>query len=563
MVGFSGGFTLSIALPRATPEFSLDRRRCFEEVSMPLMFRTGRALSALGSLVCATAFVVAFVASSIAAQTAAATEETPSETSIAQRIQALVPSLEDYISANMKSFDVPGLAIGIVADDKLVYAKGFGVRSKGGASVDKQTLFQIGSVTKAFLSTTMAIAVDRGKLHWDDRIVDLDPDFQMRDPWVTREFRFYDLLAQRSGLPPHANDDFGDLGFDRSTLIHSLRYVEPASSFRTTFAYTNIIPILAGRIVAKAEGAADWNAVLSSDILDPLGMKDTTYSAAAITAADDHAQGYRYTANGSVEVPFEDFPYNYDGAGDINSNIEDMVKWVNLQLAGGMTQDGKRIVSAEDLAYTRTPKVAISDKLFYALGWLVEETPNGGVVWHNGGTHGFGSMVILQLDRKLGIVVLTNQEDAGMPEAIGLWTMDRLLGNPVADHGAKNLALVQTVYADSVKRYARPADPRPSPPLVPLAGEFANPGFGNAILRPDGAVATLDLLGSGAKLRLEAWNGDVYTATLVPEGRFADIAANLGPLPRAFAQFQSDKDGKAAVLRLTFETGQAYDFKRE
>src|SRR4029077_13024513 len=118
--------------------------------------------------VCATAFVVAFVASSIAAQTAAATEETPSETSIAQRIQALVPSLEDYTSANMKSFDVPGLAIGIVADDKLVYAKGFGVRSKGGASVDKQTLFQIGSVTKAFLSTTMAIAVDRGKLHWDD-----------------------------------------------------------------------------------------------------------------------------------------------------------------------------------------------------------------------------------------------------------------------------------------------------------------------------------------------------------------------------------------------------------
>src|SRR4029077_10129329 len=104
MVGFSGGFTLSIALPRATPEFSLDRRRCFEEVSMPLMFRTGRALSALGSLVCATAFVVAFVASSIAAQTAAATEETPSETSIAQRIQALVPSLEDYTSANMKSF---------------------------------------------------------------------------------------------------------------------------------------------------------------------------------------------------------------------------------------------------------------------------------------------------------------------------------------------------------------------------------------------------------------------------------------------------------------------------
>ena len=169
---------------------------------MPIMFQTGRALSALGSLACTTALVAAFVALSISSQTAAAAEATPSENSIEHQIQALVPSLEEYISANMKSFDVPGLAIGIVAGNKLIYAKGFGVRSKGGAPVDTQTLFQIGSTTKAFLSTTMAIAVDRGKLHWDDRIVDLDPEFQLRDPWVTREFRFFDLTAQRSGLPP-------------------------------------------------------------------------------------------------------------------------------------------------------------------------------------------------------------------------------------------------------------------------------------------------------------------------------------------------------------------------
>src|SRR5262249_55811030 len=113
-----------------------------------------------------------------------------------------------------------------------------------------------GSTTKAFLSTTMAIAVDRGKLHWDDRIVDLHPDFQMRDPWVTREFRVFDLMAQRSGLPPYANDFLGVLGLDRSTQIRSLRYVDPVSSFRTTFAYTNITHILAGRIVAEANGAA-------------------------------------------------------------------------------------------------------------------------------------------------------------------------------------------------------------------------------------------------------------------------------------------------------------------
>jgi CubicO group peptidase (beta-lactamase class C family) len=445
----------------------------------------------------------------------------------------------------MKSFDVPGLAIGVVAGNKLIYAKGFGVRAKGGAPVDTQTLFQIGSTTKAFLSTTMAIAVDRGKLHWDDRIVDLDPDFQMRDPWVTREFRVFDLMAQRSGLPPYANDFLGFLGLDRSAQIRSLRYVDPVSSFRTTFAYTNITHILAGRIVARAEGAADWNAVLQSEILDPLGMKDTTYSAAAMTTSANHALGHRYTVDGGVEVPFEQLsPYDVDGAGDINSNIEDMAKWISLQLAGG-TLDGKRIVSPENLAYTRTPKVAgMSDKAFYALGWMVQQTPNGDIVWHNGGTFGFGAMVVLQLDRKLGVIVLSNQSNVGMQDALGLWTLDRLLGNPMVDYEVTTLAKAKATYTDGVKQVARPADPQPSPPLAPLAGNFANPSFGKATLRMDGSTAAFEIAASGARLRLDPWNGAVYTATLVPEGKFAAMAANLGPLPIAFAQFQNDENGK-------------------
>ena len=183
----------------------------------------------------------------------------------------------------MNTFDLPGLAIGIVANDRLVYSKGFGVRSKaGGAPVDTRTVFQIGSATKGFLAATMALMVDRGKFKWDDRVVDLDADFRLKDPWVTREFRMFDLLAQRSGLPPYANDALGILGLDRTALIRSLRHVEPVSSFRSTFAYTNITHILAGRLVANVADARDWNAVLQQEILDPLGMKETSYSAAAI-----------------------------------------------------------------------------------------------------------------------------------------------------------------------------------------------------------------------------------------------------------------------------------------
>ncbi|MGA8689719.1 MAG: serine hydrolase domain-containing protein [Methyloceanibacter sp.] len=230
----------------------------------------------------------------------------------------------------------------------------------------------------------MAIMVDRGKLRWDDRVVDLDPDFQLNDPWVTREFRVFDLLAQRSGLPPYVNDMLGILDFNEAALIRSLRHVEPVSSFRSTFAYTNITHFAAGRIVAKAAGTADWNTVLRQELLDPLGMKDSSYTAEAIKAATNRAEGYRWTPNGTIEVPFTQvIPYDYGGAGDINSTVEDMARWVRLQLGNG-TFEGRRIVSSENLAFTHTPKVAISDKVFYALGWLIQQTPNGNIIWQRG-----------------------------------------------------------------------------------------------------------------------------------------------------------------------------------
>ncbi len=371
---------------------------------------------------------------------ALAAEQSKTGAPIEDRVQTLIPEFEAYIASGMKGFDVPGLAIGIVAGDKLVYAKGFGVRSKGSSvPVDTRTIFQIGSTTKAFLATTLAIMVDRGKLRWDDRVVDLDPDFQLKDPWVTREFRVFDLLAQRSGLPPYVNDGLGMLGFDEAALIRSLRHVEPVSSFRSTFAYTNITHLLAGRIVAKAAGAANGDTVLQQELLDPLGMKDSSYTAAAIEAATNHAQGYRWSPEGTTEVPFTQlFPYDFGGAGDINSTIEDMARWVRLQLGNG-TFEGRRIVSSENLAFTHTPKVAISDKLFYALGWVIQQTPNGNIIWHDGGTSSFGAYVGMVPDKNLGVIVLTNETNVGFPDAIGLWTLDRILDNPEVDRVAEAL----------------------------------------------------------------------------------------------------------------------------
>jgi CubicO group peptidase (beta-lactamase class C family) len=493
-----------------------------------------------------------------------AAEATQTPPTMEDRVRALMPDLEAYIASGMKAFDVPGLAIGIVAGDKLVYAKGFGVRSKGaGVPVDTRTIFQIGSTTKAFLATTLAIMVDRRKLRWDDRIVDLDADFQLKDPWVTREFRVFDLLAQRSGLAPYANDMLGMLGLDEAALIRSLRHVEPVSSFRSTFAYTNITHLLAGRIVAKAAGAADGDRVLRQELLDPLSMKDSSYTAEAIQVASNHAEGYRWTPNGTIEVPFTQlFPYDFGGAGDINSTIEDMARWVRLQLGNG-SFEGHPIVSLANLAFTRTPKVAMSDKVSYALGWVIQQTPNGTIVWHNGGTFGFGAYIGMVPDKDVGVIVLTNAVNMGMPDAVGLWTLDQLLGNPKADHVADRLKAAGANFETAARLFAKPANPRPFPPLAPLVGGFSNPSMGTATVVQEGEALVLEFLATGAKLTLEPWDGEVFTAKLLPIGRFAAVAEDLGPLPNGFVQFQIDKDAKLNLLHLSLDDGQAYEFKRE
>lgn len=478
-------------------------------------------------------------------------------------IAALESELEDYVAAGMKAFDAPGLAIGIVAGDRLVYSRGFGVRRNGGAPVDPRTVFQIGSATKAFLATTQAIMVDRGKLHWDDHVIDRAPEFRLMDPWVTREFRIYDLLAQRSGLPPYANDALGLAGLSEAELIRSLRHVEPVASFRATFSYTNITHLVAGAIVARAAEAGEWNEVLRRELLDPLGMAASSYSAAAIEAAADHAEGHRWTPSGTIAVPFtEIFPYGFGGAGNINSTVEDMVRWLRLQLGHGSFA-GREIVSRDNLAATRTPKVAISERLSYALGWIIQQTPGGTIVWHNGGTSGFGAFVGFAPDKDIGIVILSNEVNVGFPDALGQWMFDRLLGNPRVDHVAAALKRATANFAKSAEKFARPAAPLPVPPLAPLAGRFANPSWGTAQVTVAGDALVMEVEASGARLKLEPWDGDVFTATLMPLGRFAAVAENLAPQPAAFVQFQIDKDGRANVLRLSMDDGQGYSFTRE
>jgi hypothetical protein len=238
-----------------------------------------------------------------------------------------------------------------------------------------------------------------------------------------------------------------------------------------------------------------------------------------------------------------------------------MARWVRMQLGNG-TFDGHRIVSSENLAYTRMPKVALTDQVSYALGWYNYLTPNGNILWHDGDALSFGSFVGLAPDKNIGIIILTNETNVQAPNSLGAWVLDRILGNAKHDYVAENLKNAKANFEATAKRFAKPANPRPFPRLAPLAGNFVNPSFGKAVLTLKDDALVIEVQVTGAKFKLVPWDGDIFVASLMPAGQFAPIV-DLDYMTKGFAQFQMDKDGKLNLLRLSTQDGQTYEFRRE
>lgn len=477
--------------------------------------------------------------------------DTSAQQSSQGSIEALLPDFEKQVTEGMKAFSVPGVAVGIVHDDKLIYAKGFGVRALGKPDqVTPETIFQIGSATKAFFTTTLAQAVDAGRLGWNDPVIDHVPEFQLADPWVTRDFRVLDIAAQRSGLTAYVNDALTMLGYDRQTLIRSLRVAPQLGLFRSDFRYLNIPHVAGGEIVAKVNGTPSWFDSLKTSLLTPLDMGATTATAEAITAAPNHAQGHRF-AEPPVAVPFHpSFPYALGPAGALNSNIPNMAKWLRLQLGRGHFE-GKVLVSEDNLDVTWTPRVAMNERTSYAIGWVVSMTPRGRIIWHNGGTAGFGAHAGFLPDGKTGIVILTNLENTGMPDALAMWFYDRALGNPAVD----NIAL--TAAAAKKRREAAQAEaaglvPGPLSPLAAgFAGSYASPVLGDATVALAGGKLGLTLEKTGAQLLLEPNRDDPYLfqARLAPVGAFVAPAEMSGGEPFVRLRFETDAAGKISQMR--------------
>ncbi len=457
-------------------------------------------------------------------------------------LEKVLSDFTEYAEQARKDWGIPGMAISIVQGDKMIYARGFGMKKLGESDpVDENTIFQIGSTSKAFTAALVAMMIEEEKLGWKDKVIDYIPEFMMYDPWVTREFMVYDLMAQHSGMPGYAGDILSFVGFDREHIIHSIRYIEPKSSFRSEFAYMNNLFLVAGALIEKVSGKT-WEENLQERILNPLQMSSTTYTREGFTGSDNVAYLHKNKNGKAVPLPmdwnFIDWVYTYGPAGGINSNAVDMAKWAAFQLNGGL-YDQKQLISRKNMDYMHSPKTIIEQEGFpgrnyYDLAWVTSEIkPYPAFIWHTGGTSGIKSLIQLVPELDLGFVFLTNMCDNKLPEALAKRFLDLYLEKTPGDWSAESLREYKAGHED--KDIEKPEEPKAKPlPLDVYSGTYSSPVYGEVKLDISGQNLILTIGPKKAKFLLSPSNRDTFRLSI------PDIGGDSG-----FVTFNINESGTA------------------
>jgi CubicO group peptidase (beta-lactamase class C family) len=476
----------------------------------------------------------------------------------AQDIQTVLNQFEAYAESARKQWGIPGMAIAIVKDDQVIFVKGFGVKRLGGTDpVNPDTVFQIGSTSKAFTSALVAIQVDDGKMNWKDRVIDHDPDFEMYDAWVTREFQIWDLMAQHSGMQPYAGDYMAVLGFPPEYISSKIRFMKPITSFRSEFGYVNNLFLVAGRLIERASGKT-WGENLQTRIFDPLGMKSSSSTQAAFVAATNAAAPHKIV-NGKVTAfsstdPNTAWAYTYAPSGGVNSSVMDMAQWARMLLGSGKYND-KQIVKAENLAFVMSPHTILQSYSagpfaksplanrpnYYCEGWVYSEANPYPIIWHNG-DNSFNHVAIgLIPDKRTGIVILTNLGGTSLAEALMLKYYELFLATAPSDISAA----MYEAYLENQKAARAPFAKRPSPnapaqPLERYAGKFNNPVYGDLLVESDGQKLWMTIGPRKLKMELIHWNHDSFVVSTPATDAFLGDSGS--------ATFSFAKDGKVSVI---------------
>ncbi len=349
--------------------------------------------------------------------------------------------IDSLAELTLKTFDVPGIAVALVKDGKIIHAKGYGVRSLNNKlPVDENTLFGIASNSKAFTAAALGMMVDEGKLKWDDKVIDHIPTFRMYDPYVTDAFTVRDLLTHRSGLGLGAGDlmFFPDGNkFTKEEMISNIRYLKQVSGFRTQYDYDNNMYIVAGEVLARVSGMS-WEDFIEQKIMQPIGFTTSKASWGRVhnnpNIIDAHVP-----FNGKVQAIAHDWSENANAAGGIMSNLTDLSKWVILQMNNGKYGEGlsKKLFSEEVHDEMWAPQTIIrvggpgqynTHYASYGLGWFLNDVKGYKQVSHTGGLLGTVTQITLLPELQLGIIVLTNQQSGAAFTAITNTIKDSYFG---------------------------------------------------------------------------------------------------------------------------------------
>jgi CubicO group peptidase (beta-lactamase class C family) len=441
--------------------------------------------------------------------------------------------LDAYVARDMKAFDVPGIAIAIVKDGKVVLAKGYGVKKLGEAApVDENTLFGIGSNTKAFTSAALASLVDAGKISWDDKVYERLKGFEMYDPYVSHEMTIRDLLTHRSGMGLGEGDllFWPRTTFTRDEIIYRLRFMKPSSSFRSRFAYDNLMYIAAGQIIPAVTGKT-WEEYIREKILLPLGMKTSNLSTNAFKPGDNYALPHSKIDGKLQTVPFMDLD-NAAPAGAINSSVAEMSKWVMLQLNHGKIPGSEQRIFSEaqsremwtgqtllPIGAEDSPLAALRPKFAaYALGWGVQDYHGRKLVSHSGGVSGFVTRVMLVPEEHLGILVFTNAEEGAAFESILYHILDSYFGVAPTDW----TAVMKTARDEQEKEAkemmaanekGRAANSNPLLPLEKYAGTYNDAWYGPITIKQEGSGLVFRMEHTPkAVADLQHWQYDTFKA---------------------------------------------------
>jgi len=489
----------------------------------------------------------------------------------ADRAPAPLPKdFEATVQRAMQAFEVPGMAVAVVKDGKVVLAKGYGVRKLGQpGAVDAHTLFGIASNSKAFCAASVALLVDEGKLAWDDPVIKHLPGFKVADPYVTRELTIRDLLSHRTGLGLGAGDlmYWPDTDFTRERVLAGAAHLRQASSLRSRYAYNNLGFVVAGEVVAKVAGMP-WEAFVAQRLLKPLGMAETRITSDGLpdsaNVAMPHAKGWRQ------DQPLTAVPRTRDhvwaAAAGLKSNVTDLAKWVACQLDQGRLPDGQPLFStkAHHEMWSLQIPTRIAEKptkgleeltpqfAGYGLGWSLRDYQGHKVVSHGGALTGMYSTVVMVPDLKLGVVVLTNQEQSSAFGALVYTLLDQALGRPAKDwvglmkqRDTENLEKARKELAEAEAK--RDPASRPSLPLPRYAGTYRDAWYGDLVVTEAGGKLSLRMVPTAeAVAELQPWQQDTFRAV------FKDPN-----LPDAYLTFRLDPTGAVESVKMAPTSGLA------